>query len=47
MPDTYTLQVAGVTRELPICKINEHLSIAAYIMFSDVELTVAWALAPL
>ena len=29
MPDTYTLQVAGVTRELPICKINEHLSIAA------------------
>lgn len=41
MPDTYTLQVAGVTRELPICKINEHLSIAAFIMFSDVELTVA------
>ena len=43
MPDTYTLQVAGVTRELPICKINEHLSIAAFIMFSDVELTVACA----
>lgn len=43
MPDTYTLQVAGATRELPICKINEHLSIAAFIMFSDVELTVACA----
>lgn len=43
MPDTYTLQVAGVTRELPICKINDHLSIAAFIMFSDVELTVACA----
>ena len=43
MSDTYTLQVAGVTRELPICKINDHLSIAAFIMFSDVELTVACA----
>lgn len=43
MPDTYTLQVAGLTRELPVCKINDHLSIAAFIMFSDVELTVACA----
>ena len=43
MSDTYTLRVAGVTRELPLCKINEHLSIAAFIMFSDVELTVACA----
>ena len=43
MSDTYILTVAGVTRELPICKINEHLSIAAFIMFSDVELTVACA----
>ncbi len=43
MNDTYTLHVAGVTRELPICAINEHLSIAAFIMFSDVELTVACA----
>ena len=30
MPDTYTLQVAGVTRELPICKINEHLCSAMW-----------------
>ena len=43
MSETYTLQVAGLTRELPICKINDHLSIAAFIMFSDVELTVACA----
>lgn len=43
MNDTYTLHVAGITRELPICAINEHLSIAAFIMFSDVELTVACA----
>ena len=40
---TYTLHVAGLTRELPICAINEHLDIAAFIMFSDVELTVACA----
>ena len=43
MAETYTLQVAGFTRELPICKINDDLSIAAFIMFGDVELTVACA----
>lgn len=43
MKDTYTLQVAGLTRELPICPINDEISIAAFIMFSDVELTVACA----
>lgn len=39
----YTLEVAGLKRELPICEVNEHLDIAAFIMFSDVELTVASA----
>ena len=43
MADTYTLHVAGLTRELPICKVNDHMDIAAFIMFSDVELTVACA----
>lgn len=43
MSDTYTLNVAGLVRELPICKVNDHLDIAAFIMFSDVELTVACA----
>lgn len=43
MSETYSLTVAGVTRELPICKVNDSLSIAAFIMFSDVELTVACA----
>ncbi|MBR1764050.1 MAG: adenine phosphoribosyltransferase [Ruminococcus sp.] len=38
---TYTLNVAGLTRELPLCEANEHLDIAAFVMFSDVELTVA------
>lgn len=40
---TYTLNVAGLTRELPICTVNDKLDIAAFIMFSDVELTVACA----
>ena len=43
MPETYTLNVAGVTRDLTICKVNDHLDIAAFIMFGDVELTVACA----
>ena len=40
---SYTLKVAGLTRELPVCSVNEKLDIAAFVMFSDVELTVACA----
>lgn len=43
MTETYTLKVAGLTRELPICPVNEHLDIAGFVMFTDVELTVACA----
>ena len=43
MSEYYELKVAGLTRQLPICKVDEHLSIAAFIMFSDVEMTVASA----
>lgn len=43
LPKTYTLNVAGLTRELPICKVNDSLYIAAFVMFSDVEMTVACA----
>lgn len=43
MRKTYTLNVAGVTRELPLCPVNEKMDIAAFIMFSDVELTIACA----
>ena len=43
MRKTYTLTVAGVTRELPLCPVNEKLDIAAFVMFSDVELTIACA----
>lgn len=41
--ETYTLHVAGLTRELPVCKISDDLSIAAFIMFGDVELTIECA----
>ena len=40
---TYTLKVAGLTRELALCPVNEKLDIAAFVMFSDVELTIACA----
>lgn len=43
MRETYELEVAGLRRQLPICPVNEHLSIAAFVMFSDVEITVAAA----
>lgn len=40
MNEYYELHVAGVTRQLPICRVNSELSIAAFVMFSDVEITV-------
>ena len=39
----YEIKVAGLTRKLPICPVNEGLSIAAFVIFGDVELTVACA----
>lgn len=43
MRDFYTLNVAGLVRDLPLCPVNEKLDIAAFVMFSDVELTIACA----
>ncbi len=40
---TYTMTIAGLERTLPLCRLNEHLSIAAFVIFGDVELTVASA----
>ncbi len=37
------MTVAGVTRDLPVCKVNDNVSIAAFVMFGDVEMTVACA----
>ena len=39
----YRLKVAGLERDLPICPINEHLDIAGFVIFGDVELTEACA----
>ena len=38
MKKTYTLTVAGVSRELPIVKLNEDLSIASFVILGDGEL---------
>ncbi len=38
---TYKMNIAGCERELPLCEVSENLDIAAFIMFGDVEVTVA------
>ena len=43
MSETYRLSVAGLERDLHICPLNDKVSIAGFIMFSDVELTIACA----
>lgn len=40
---TYPITVAGVSRELPLCPLNDHMMIAAFVIFGDVELTCACA----
>ena len=40
---TYPIRIAGLERELPLCKITEDLYIGAFICFGDAELTVACA----
>ncbi len=40
---TYKIQVAGLTRHLPLCPVNEEMYIAAFVIFGDVELTIACA----
>ncbi len=39
----YKMNIAGLERDLPLCKINEELYIAAFILFGDVEITEATA----
>ncbi len=39
----YPMTVAGLKRELPICKVNDDLYIAGFVIFGDQELTVACA----
>ena len=36
---TYKLDVAGISRDLVLCPLNEELYIGAFILFGDIELT--------
>ena len=40
---TYGMTIAGLKRELPLCKISDDLTIGAFVIFGDVELTCACA----
>ena len=40
---TYPMQIAGLKRELPLCPVTDSLYIGAFVIFGDVELTVACA----
>lgn len=37
---TYAMDIAGLKRDLPICKVTDDLYIGAFVIFGDVELTV-------
>ncbi len=39
----YHMTVAGLERDLPICKVSDSLYIGAFVIFGDQELTVATA----
>ena len=39
----YPMEVAGVKRNLPICRVTDDLYIAGFVVFGDQELTVACA----
>ena len=40
---TYRIKVAGVERDLPLCKLNDNMMIGAFVIFGDTELTCACA----
>ena len=37
---TYDIDIAGMKRSLPICRVTDDLYIGAFVIFGDVELTV-------
>jgi hypothetical protein len=37
---TYTIDIAGMKRDLPLCQVSEDLYIGAFVLFGDVELTI-------
>ena len=40
---SYKMKIAGLERSLPLCPLNDNLSIAAFVIFGDPELTTAAA----
>ncbi len=40
---SYRMEIAGVERELPLCKVVDDLYIASFVIFGDVEITKACA----
>ncbi len=40
MSEFYTMKIAGLERNLPVCAVNEKLDIAGFIIFGDVEMTI-------
>ncbi|MFU0799245.1 MAG: phosphoribosyltransferase family protein [Xylanivirga thermophila] len=43
MQDSYTLKVAGITRQLPIIQISDNLAIASFVILGDTEIVCASA----
>ena len=41
MSEFYTMKIAGLERKLELFPVSDKLDIAAFIIFGDVELTVA------
>lgn len=37
---TYEMDIAGLKRELPLCRVSDDVYIGAFVIFGDVELTV-------
>ena len=37
---TYTIDIAGMKRDLPICPVTDDLYIGAFVIFGDVEITI-------
>ena len=43
MNNSYHMTIAGCERDLPLCKAGDNLMIGAFVIFGDVELTIACA----
>ncbi|MBO4229397.1 MAG: adenine phosphoribosyltransferase [Clostridia bacterium] len=43
MKEFYPITIAGVKRNLPLCELTDDLYLGAFVIFGDVELTIACA----